>query len=134
MGRSMSTERKRILTVGLESGLTRLFKLVLERTGRYEIHGEADPTQAEDAATDFNPDLILMNIIMPKIDGVDLAQQFRTSSRFSHIPIIFITALITKAVKEIGGFPALAQPVTMEELKEAIEAQLPPDDQSAVFR
>jgi two-component system OmpR family response regulator len=126
----MSTERKRILMVH-EPGLVRLFKLVLERTGRYEFHGESDPTEAANAAADFKPDLFLLNIIMPKIDGVVLAEQLRNDPRFSKIPIIFLTGLVGSGqTKNIGGFLALGQPVTQVEMERALEAHLPrqPDE------
>jgi CheY-like chemotaxis protein len=120
---------KRILIVDDESGFTRLLKLTLEKTGDYLVQEENDGTRAHAAAREFKPDLILLDIVMPKIDGGDVASKIKADPSLSEIPIIFLTAIVSKkeAVSSdlIGGFPFLAKPVSLETLIHCIEEHLP---------
>ena len=71
-------DKKRIFIVDDESGFTRLLKLTLEKTGGYLVKEENDGTNAWRAAREFKPDIIFLDIVMPKIDGGDVAQQIRS--------------------------------------------------------
>jgi len=68
---------KRILIVDDESGFTQLVKLNLEQTGRFIVKEENDGEKAHATAREFRPDLILLDIVMPKIDGGDVAALIR---------------------------------------------------------
>lgn len=120
--------KKRILIVDDESGFTRLLKLTLEQTGKYIVCEENDGTQARETACEFKPDLILLDIVMPKIDGGDVASQIRADPFLQDVRIVFLTAIVSK--KEagggglIGGFPFLAKPVTLEGLMQRIDENL----------
>src|ERR1041385_7974621 len=105
-------QKKRIFIVDDESGFTRLLKLTLERTGHYIVLEENDGTKAWLAAREFKPDIIFLDIVMPKIDGGDVAQQIRSDPLLAHVPIIFLTAIVSKreTKNEIGGFPFIAKP------------------------
>ena len=120
-------KKRKILVVDDESGFTHLLKLLLRK---YEIREENDSRRALETAHEFKPDLILMDFIMPDLDGGDLASQFRSSTRLKHVPIVFLTAIVS--VKETGpksrllcGYPFLAKPVSAEDLITCIEENLP---------
>ena len=117
---------KRVFIVDDESGFTRLLKLTLEKSGRYEVREENDGTQAWLAAREFKPDIIFLDVVMPKIDGGDVAQQIRSDPSLAHIPIIFLTAIVSakEGGHEIGGFPFLAKPVSLEAIVTCIEEHL----------
>ena len=121
-------EKKRILIVDDESGFTRLLKLTLEKTGNYTVLEENDGTRACEAARTFKPDLILLDIVMPKIDGGDVASQLSADPQLKGLRIVFLTAIVSK--KEavpggmIGGFPFLAKPITLEGLIKCIQENL----------
>jgi len=117
-----ATHKKRIFVVDDESGFTRLLKLTLERTGRYVVKEENDGTQAWLAAREFRPDIIFLDIVMPKIDGGDVAQQIRSDPMLSQVPIIFLTAIVsqTESKSEIGGFPFISKPVSLEAITHCI--------------
>ena len=121
--------KTRILVIDDEPSLTRMIKLNLEREGAYEVFTENEGIKAIDAARDFRPDLILLDIMMPDKSGDDIAQELREDMRLSSIPIIFLTALVTpdetgaKASK-IGGNIFLAKPVSADELIAVIEKNL----------
>ena len=119
-------DKKRIFIVDDESGFTRLLKLTLEKTGGYLVLEENDGTNAWRAAREFKPDMIFLDIVMPKIDGGDVAQQIRSDPALSHVPIIFLTAIVSQKEtnSEIGGFPFLAKPVSLDAITQCIEEHL----------
>ena len=119
-------EKKRIFIVDDESGFTRLLKLTLEKTGRYQVIEENDGANAWLKAREFKPDIIFLDIVMPKIDGGDVAQQIRSDPLLAHVPIIFLTAIVSRneTKRDIGGFPFLAKPVSLDAITRCIEEHL----------
>lgn len=124
----MEAERKRVLIIDDESGFTRLLKLTLERTKKYEVREQNDATKALETARDFQPDLILLDIVMPKVDGGDVARQMSADPRLKKTKIVFLTAIVSKkeAVSGnlIGGFPFMSKPVSLDALMQCIEENL----------
>ncbi len=111
----------RILVVDDEATFTRLLKLNLEGTGRYSVLTENNPLIALPAAIHFKPDLILMDVMMPELDGGDVANLFSKHPDLRDIPIIFLTATVKHAEVdashgEIGGLHFLSKPVSLSEL------------------
>jgi len=105
---------------------TNIVKLTLEGKGTYEVHVENDPRQAIAAARKFWPDIIILDVVMPELDGGEVHTQFRADPVLKHLPIIFLTAIVRqKEVEEhngmIGGSFYLAKPVTADDLVYAIE-------------
>lgn len=123
----MDTQPKRILIVDDEAGFTRLLKLTLEGTKRYVVKEENDGSQALSAARLFRPDLILLDIVMPKMDGGDVARQIAADPMLKAVKIIFLTAIVSQkeaGAGEIGGFPFMAKPVSLAALTKMIEETL----------
>ena len=123
----METEtKKRVFVVDDESGFTHLLKLTLEKTGRFIVQEENDGTKAWLAAREFKPDIIFLDVVMPKIDGGDVAKQITTDPLLEHVPIIFLTAIVSE--KEggnlIGGFPFIAKPVSLQAIVACIDKHL----------
>ncbi|KAB2646758.1 MAG: response regulator [Verrucomicrobia bacterium] len=119
-------KKQRIFIVDDEAGFTRLLKLTLEKTGNFQVQEENDGTNAWLEARAFKPDIIFLDIVMPKIDGGDVAQQIRSDPMLAHVPIIFLTAIVsrTETKHDIGGFPFLAKPVSLEAIKQCIAEHL----------
>ncbi len=120
---------KRILAVDDEAAITRMVKLNLERTGDYEVRTENQGSQAVAAAREFRPDLILLDVMMPDMDGDEVSSQLMDDPALSGIKIIFMTAIVTKDDTEemgsnIGGNEFLAKPVKTEDLIAAIKRVL----------
>jgi len=117
-------DKRRILIVDDEPGLVRLMTLMLK--ARYEIRVEVDATKAFEAALKFKPHLILLDWVMPKLNGGDVAQQIRGDSRISGTRILFLTAVASKrdVAGEMAGCPAIAKPTGVKELVDAIEKQM----------
>ena len=119
-------KKQRIFIVDDEAGFTRLLKLTLEKTGNFQVQEENDGTNAWLEARAIKPDIIFLDIVMPKIDGGDVAQQIRSDPMLAHVPIIFLTAIVsrTETKHDIGGFPFLAKPVSLEAIKQCIAEHL----------
>ena len=122
----MDTQPRRILIVDDEAGFTRLLKLTLEGTKRYIVKEENDGSQALAVARQFRPDLILLDIIMPKMDGGDVARQMASDPILKDVKIIFLTAIVSQKEtnSEIGGFPFLAKPVSLDAITQCIREHL----------
>ncbi|HWB61337.1 MAG TPA: response regulator [Chthoniobacteraceae bacterium] len=120
---------RRILIVDDESGFTKVVKLTLEKSGNYLVQEENDAARAHSTARLFRPDLIFLDIVMPKIDGGDVAAQIRGDAALKHVPIIFLTAIVSNkeacANDMMGGFPFLAKPISLDRLVECIEKHAP---------
>jgi CheY-like chemotaxis protein len=125
----MDNDKKRIMVVDDEPSITRLLKLNLEQTGRYEVCGINNAALALSAAREFQPDLILLDVMMPHVSGDELANQLQASPRLKNTPIVYLTALATPGEVSshgglIGGLPFLAKPVDLPEVIGCIEKHL----------
>ena len=118
--------KRKVLVVDDEPTFTRLLKLNLEATGRYDIRAENDPQLALPAALEFRPDLMLIDVMMPEMDGGDVANLLAAHPELRHVPVLFLTATVQHSeVAEqngnIGGCQFLAKPLDMEELLARLE-------------
>ena len=118
-------EKKRILIIDDEASFTRMVKLNLEKTGLFEVREENKATYAVAAAREYKPDLILLDVIMPAMDGGDIAAQIQNDRHLKGTPIVFLTATVSQREAGVeglnsGGCLFLAKPVTVENLIKAI--------------
>ena len=121
--------KKKILVVDDEASLTRMLRRNLEATGKYEVKEENSGTQAYASAKQFQPDMILLDVMMPDKDGGEVAEQIQDDENLKHIPIVFLTAIVQKEETEdtgsnIGGRTFLAKPVKLDDLITCIEKEL----------
>ena len=121
--------KKRILLVDDEASITRSIRLNLESTGRYEVQTENIAVNAFATACRFKPDLILLDVMMPGTDGGDVAAQMQSSLSLKGVPIVFLTALVSKretggGVSNIGSMAYLAKPVEWHILQKCIEERI----------
>ena len=118
--------QKRILIADDEKAFAEMLKLNLQATGEYEVRIENDPTQVLPAALQFQPDLILLDIIMPKVEGPDIAFKIKSHESLKKVPIIFLTAAVKKDEVDsedgmIGGYPFVAKTSSLNVLIDTIE-------------
>lgn len=123
------SEKKRILLVDDEETITRTLALFLEAGGRFEVRSVNDPTRAYDEALDFRPDLVVLDIVMPQMDGGEVAARLHTHPDMKGLPVVFLTALVREAElgrqgKKVGGYPFLAKPVEPDDLVALIDRSL----------
>lgn len=118
----------KVLLIDDEKEFTRFVKLNLENTGEFEIMATEDPVEGIDLARKYNPDLVLLDIFMPKIDGPTVAETLLEDPATRDIPIVFLTALVKqdelKKDHTIGGRVYIAKPVTTEDLVKQIKSIL----------
>ena len=121
----MRNHKPKILIVDDEKSFTKLTKLALSE---YEILEENNSARALETARKFQPDLILLDVVMPDFDGGDIAAQIHADPALKDVPIVFLTAIVTEKETEkqqlFGGYPFIAKPVTPEKLVENIEKYL----------
>lgn len=104
---------------------------ILEKKFRargYEVLAVANGEEAFNRCRAYNPDLLLLDIAMPKIDGYTLAQNFRKDKAFKETPIIFMTAKelefsgIQKRLTELGNCDFITKPCIFEALLAKVSA------------
>ena len=123
--------KKRILVVDDEASVTRTVKVNLERTGAYTVRTENRGTAVLAAARQFKPDLILLDVMMPDMDGGDVAAQIQADPDLQHVPVVFLTAIVsrkevTEEGLESGGHLFIAKPVSLDALIRCIEENTKP--------
>ena len=105
----------------------RLIELLLKDSG-YTLLKATDGEEALDVAVSEQPDLILMDVQLPKLSGLEATRQLRQMPAFSRIPILAITAYAMRGDKEkfiAAGFDAyLSKPINTSELREMVAEML----------
>ena len=97
----MAEKIKKILVVDDEPDVASLLTLMLKSQG-YEVITAGDGQDALEKARSEKPDLIVLDIMLPKLDGYRVARMLKFDENFSHIPIIMVTAKIQEKDKKIG--------------------------------
>jgi CheY-like chemotaxis protein len=123
------TNKKRILVVDDEPDMTLMVRLNLQKTGRFEVREENEANNALRSARDFKPDLILLDVMMPDMDGGDVLVQLKDDPNLKKVPVIFITATVLKEEVRskggtIGGHPFIPKPFRVETLVKSIDDSL----------
>ena len=93
--------KKRILLIEDETDLVMTMRFRLEDVG-YEIIVAVDGQEGLDRAQDGNPDLILLDLMLPKVNGFKVLKTLKADARYSKIPVIIFTARAQAADKKIG--------------------------------
>ena len=92
---------KKILIVDDEPDVASLLTLLFESQG-HQVIVATDGQQALEKARHENPDLILLDIMLPRIDGYRVARMLKFDEKFRHIPIVMLTAKIQDKDKQLG--------------------------------
>ena len=127
LARQENNKRKRILVVEDDQISLALLRQLLEVHG-YEILETPGGLEAIDIARDQQPDLILMDIRLPDICGLEVTRLLKQDEQTRTIPIIAVTALATpeyeKKGLESGCDAYIAKPITLGNLLQTIESFL----------
>ena len=113
--------KTKVLLVDDEKSFTNLLKLNLEETGNYDVRVENWAEDAFKAVKEFQPDIVFLDIIMPRVPGGNVAAQIANDPAIKDTPIVFLTAAVRKhQVEENEGIicdrPCLAKPATIDEV------------------
>ncbi len=123
---------RKILLVDDEAGFTELLKMNLERAGGYEVRIENDSTKAVATVRSFMPDAIILDVVMPGMDGGDVQAQLQANPLLARIPVVMLTALVDStelsegAVAQAGSQLVLPKPVNLPLLLTVLSNILPP--------
>lgn len=118
---------RKILLIDDEAGFTQLLKMNLEKSGDFEVTIENDSTKAVATARSFQPDVVLLDVVMPGMDGGDVQSQFQSDATLRNTPVIMLTALVDSAelsegaVAQSGSSIVLPKPVDLSLLLRVID-------------
>ena len=124
-----TNEKPRILIVDNSSQFARNARLLLDQSGKYVACTVIDPRRALETARSFKPDLVLVDLIMPQADGLEVAAQLEADWALHGVPIVFLTSLITaeeaKDGRRVYGHRILPKPTSSSALIRLVEQNLP---------
>jgi len=119
--------KKRILLVDDEPRATRILRMHLEKTGGYEVKEVNKGSMTLTAARQFKPDFILLDVVMPDMDGGEVAANIAADENLKNVPLVFLTATVLKEEQGIiSGYPFIAKPTTGAQVVECIQQYLGP--------
>lgn len=129
--------KKRILVIDDEPEFTSMLKLSLESQGYYEVREENDAENARAAARLFDPDVVLLDIMMPELEGSEVAAALKADPVTRDVPVIFLTALVSQedapqGACSSGGHTFLPKNIRLEKLMRCIDEKV--DQQHAAAR
>jgi len=127
-----ATPLTRICYVEDDEDIQRIVRMTLERVGKMTVEIVGDPTLAIEAMTTFKPDLVMLDWMMPKMDGPALFRQMKLRPETSALPVVFITAKASQhdldELLRLGAAVAISKPFSPKDLPDqlrAIWAKLP---------
>jgi CheY-like chemotaxis protein len=126
-GGSRMPERSKIIVIDDEEDFCEFVKWSLENTGRFDVLVSTDGPSGIALAQTEKPELILLDIRMPQMNGAEVADHLLHKDNTRDIPIAFITGLLQKedVSKQSGyihGFPFITKPITKDELVQQVDS------------
>ncbi|NLX08569.1 MAG: response regulator [Chloroflexi bacterium] len=116
-----------ILLIDDDTNLLQMVKLMLQRVG-HEVQTASDGEKGIAMAADSQPDLAIIDVMMPGLSGYDVVRRMREDTRTARIPIVILTARSQPMDKhmalEAGANAFLSKPVTSQELIDRVDAVL----------
>ncbi len=120
---------KRILIADDAASSRELLRAILEKSG-YEVIQAIDGEQALRKASDFYPDLIILDMQMPRLDGYSVAIALRKLPPFAHVPIVALAAALPdvspEQMTQAGFTQCLVKPISPARLRDCITRLLEP--------
>ena len=113
---------RRVLVVDDDEAIRDLLDDVLELEG-YESRSASDGEAALAAAADWTPDLIVLDLMMPKMDGWQFREAQRTLPHLRDVPVLVVSASqrARDAYQEMGAAAVVAKPFDLDELIATVE-------------
>lgn len=122
----MSASLNKILHIEDEVDIQEITKMALEAVGGLNVRTCSDGEEALSVAPEFEPDLFLLDVMMPGMDGPETFQALQKLPGFENTPAIFMTAKVMEAevarFKEIGALGVIAKPFDPMTLSDQIRA------------
>jgi len=116
----------RICYVEDDEDIQRIVRMSLERIGKMTVEVVTDPMVAIGAITSFKPDLVMLDWMMPGMDGPTLFRRMKQQPETSALPVVFITAKATQRDMDeliaLGAAGAISKPFSPKDLPEQLRA------------
>jgi len=126
-----SQGRKRILIVDDEPAVVAFIEGALRLEGDYELATAYDGFEAGHQLAIFKPDLIVLDIMLPGMDGFEICRRLKTDPAMSHVKVLAVTGFATEEnIEKILGYGAddfLAKPLKLADLKKKVHELLADD-------
>lgn len=100
-------KRRRVLVVDDDDIIREVAKVALEVVGGWQVSTATSGTEASRVAADVQPDVVLLDVMMPALDGPSTAALLREDPRTRDLPVIFLTAKSTVADEGLEAVPNL---------------------------
>jgi CheY-like chemotaxis protein len=114
----------RICYVEDDEDIQRIVRMSLERVGRMTVEVVGDPTMAIDAMNAFKPDLVMLDWMMPKMDGPTLFRKMQSLPETQKLPVVFITAKAAQRdldeLMKMGAVATISKPFAPKDLPEQL--------------
>ena len=124
----MESSSTRVLIIDDEKEFTDLLQMQMRRCANVHLRVVNQSDKAIDAARQFKPEIILLDIVMPGLDGGELLHRFEEDENLKNIPVIVVSALTTHDETSSGltasGHALVAKPIKTEQLVKRIEEAL----------
>jgi excisionase family DNA binding protein len=120
--------RKRILIVDDEPAVVSFIEGALRLEGEYELSTAYDGFEAGHQLAIFEPDLIVLDIMLPGMDGFEICRRVKADPKTSHVKVLAVTGFATEEniqkILHLGADDYLAKPLKLEDLKRKVQELL----------
>lgn len=121
----MSDELKRILYAEDERDIQEIVQISLEEIGHYDLKICSSGEELLEEYEQYAPDLILMDVMMPGLDGIATFERLKDMPEYRQTPVIFMTAKVqvneVQQYKEIGALDVISKPFNPMELPDRLK-------------
>ena len=116
----------RICYVEDDEDIQKIVRMSLERIGKMTVEVVSDPLQAIEAIKAFKPELVMLDWMMPGMDGPTLFRRMKELPEVSGLPVVFITAKASQAeldeLRALGAAGTISKPFSPRDLPEQLRA------------
>jgi excisionase family DNA binding protein len=120
----LESSKKRILVVDDDAAIVEMLQDVLERDGRFEVRTTMTGYEAGILTHAFNPDLILLDYLLPDINGTIVCRTIRENPQFQNVRIIFVSGVVNpddvEQLMQAGANDFIKKPFNVEKLIERV--------------
>ena len=117
---------RRVLCVEDDDDIRRIMRLSLEKIGRMTVDLVADPMLAIESMIAFGPDLVMLDWMMPGMDGPTLLRKMRERPETRALPVVFVTAKASQRelaeLKALGAAGTISKPFAPKDLPDQLRA------------
>jgi DNA-binding response OmpR family regulator len=126
-GHAGKVKPAKVLVIDDEPEITDIIETFLENAG-YDVKSENSSTIGIERAKSYLPDLVLLDIMMPFMDGYEICQELKRSEKTKNIPVVFLTGKDAQSDEgksfQVGGILFIKKPFSCERLLEIVKVVL----------